>query len=122
MNLEMIIEHLEVWNVLKQKLKISILWIVILLYICIPVDFSVNSQVFGPQEIKWLRVGSLHNWFSNAGAEIEYGRRGRTGYLATDQTDGVAWPAQFQFQEHSAAKSLRIATTNFYDPVTHETY
>jgi hypothetical protein len=109
-------------NTSKQRLKISILWIVILIYCGIPADRSLNAQVFGPHEYKWLRVGSLHTWISNAGAEIEYGRRGRAAYLNTDQTDGLAWPAQYRYQDHCAAKSLRIGTTNFADPVTGETY
>jgi hypothetical protein len=79
----------------------------------------VHAQVQGnmPQEIKWLWVGSLRSWFSNGGAEIEYGRRGRT-FLNTDQTDGLRWPAQFQFQDHSVGKSIWIGTTSFDDPVT----
>jgi hypothetical protein len=78
--------------------------------------------VIGPQQIRWMRVGSLHCWFSNAGSEIEYGRRGRSGFLIPDQKDGLNWPAQYPNQEHRAAKSIKIGTTNFFDPDTNITY
>ncbi|MEJ2055459.1 MAG: hypothetical protein P8X42_16200, partial [Calditrichaceae bacterium] len=85
---------------------------------------SVFAQVEGPQnqEIKWLMVNSLHQWFSNGGAELEYGRRGRAGFESVDQLDGLRWPAQYQNQDVSVGKSLWIGTTNFTDPVSGVTY
>ncbi|MDZ7288364.1 MAG: hypothetical protein ONB44_00335 [candidate division KSB1 bacterium] len=73
-------------------------------------------------EIRWLRVGSLHNWFANAGSEVEYGRRGRACCQNTDQNDGLRWPAEFQFQDHQVSKALWIGTTNYNDPVSGKTY
>jgi hypothetical protein len=104
-------------NVSEQKFKIAIFMIIVCLFISLPLYHPAIAQVFGPQEIKWLRVGDLRSWYSNAGAEIEYGRRGRTGHESTDQTDGLKWPAQYRFQEQCAAKSIWIGTTNFRDPV-----
>jgi hypothetical protein len=63
------------------------------------------------QQIRWLRVGSLHSWFSNRGAEIE---TGRTGQLI-DQQDGLRWPADFVYQDCEVAKALWIGTTDFFD-------
>ncbi len=85
---------------------------------------ALLAQVQGPQdqEIKWLSVGSLKQWFSSGGAEIEYGRRGRTGFLSTDQLDGLNWPAQYNFQDCSVGKSLWIGTTSFVDPVSGVNY
>ena len=74
----------------------------------------VRAQVEGPHEIKWLRVGAMHSWFSNAGTEIEYGRRTRAHL--EDQADLLRWPAQFLYQDHCAAKAFWIGTTNFNDP------
>lgn len=77
---------------------------------------KTNAQVSGsqPQEIKWLKVGALHQWFSNGGAEIEYGRRGRTGFQAIDQIDGLNWPGEYPNNKGvNVGKSLWIGTTNF---------
>ncbi|RPI05655.1 MAG: hypothetical protein EHM64_05790 [Ignavibacteriae bacterium] len=82
----------------------------------------LQAQVFGPQTVKWLWVSSLRQYFSSAGSEIEYGRRGRGPYLNTDQNDGLRWPAQYQNQDHNIGKSLWIGTTNFTDPTNGITY
>ncbi len=78
------------------------------------------SQVFGPQEFKWIRVGDLRSFYSNAGAEIEFCRF--TSAVSETQNDGLRYPAQFTFQDHSVAKSLRIGATNYADAVSGETY
>jgi hypothetical protein len=82
---------------------------------------ELRAQVHGPQEVKWLWVGSLRHWFSNACAEIEYGRRSRS-HLNTDQDDGLRWPAQYQNQDHNVGKALWIGTTKFTDPTNGITY
>ena len=81
-----------------------------------------QAQVQGAEEIKWLSVGQFQEYFSNCGMEIEYGRRGRGAYLNTDQTDGMRWPAQWQYQDHNVGKALWIGTTNFKDPSNGITY
>jgi len=63
------------------------------------------------QEVKWLKIGSLHQWFRADGCEPEVGRTG----LQSDQQDGMRWPAQYQKQDNIAAKALWIGTTNFTD-------
>jgi hypothetical protein len=65
------------------------------------------------QEIRWLRVGNLHSWFSSLGAEREVGRTGR----AEEQNDGLRWPAQFQNQNNVAGKAMWIGTTDYFDRV-----
>lgn len=70
------------------------------------------------QQIRWLRVGALHSWFSNRGAEIE---TGRTGQL-TDQQDGLRWPAEFIYQDCEVAKALWIGTTEFFDSRANTTF
>jgi hypothetical protein len=84
--------------------------------------WRAQAQVTGPQEIKWIRVSSLHQWFSNGGAEIEYGRRSRT-FLTTDQLDGLRWPGEFVNNKGvNVGKALWIGTTDFTDPVDGHTY
>ncbi|HUI30141.1 MAG TPA: hypothetical protein VLX91_07980 [Candidatus Acidoferrales bacterium] len=83
---------------------------------------SAAQVTGGNQEIKWLSVGPLAQYFSNCASEIEYGRRGRGPYLNTDQDDGLRWDNQYQFQDHSVGKSLWIGCTNFKDPSTGLTY
>jgi hypothetical protein len=69
----------------------------------------VQTQV--PQEVRWLRVGSLRSWYSNYGCEMEIGRTGS----ATEQNDGLMWPAEFPWQNNEAGKAMWIGTTNYFD-------
>ncbi len=72
----------------------------------------VNSALAQPaQEIRWLRVGNLHSWYSSLGSELEIGRTGSE----TEQTDGMRWPAQYVWQDNVAGKAMWIGTTNFFD-------
>lgn len=66
------------------------------------------------QETKWIKIGSLHNWFQESGSEPETARRG----LITDQQDGLRWPAEFRNQDTQAAKALWIGSANYNDIVT----
>jgi hypothetical protein len=72
------------------------------------------------QEVKWLKVGDLHGWFREDGAEPEVGRTN----LQADQQDGLRWPAEFHgapdnMVDNLAAKALWIGTSNYTD---HEQY
>ncbi|MGH7452857.1 MAG: hypothetical protein ACRENG_16025, partial [bacterium] len=71
------------------------------------------------QRVKWLRVGSLHSWYSSWGAEIELGRV--PGDL-TKQQDGLRWPADFQFQDCEVGKAMWVGVTNFLDSRNNVTY
>ncbi|MGD0339159.1 MAG: fibronectin type III domain-containing protein [Bacteroidota bacterium] len=82
---------------------------------------TIYAQVTGPQEIKWVWVSQLRNWFSNGGAEIEYGRRSRA-FTTTDQLDGLKWPAENINQDVLVGQSVWIGTTNFADPVDGRTF
>jgi hypothetical protein len=64
-----------------------------------------------PQQVRWMRVGSLRSWYSSYGCEMEIGRTGN----ATEQNDGMFWPAQFAWQNNEAGKALWLGTTNYYD-------
>jgi len=109
---------------------LNIIWIRNFIAIGCCVVFTlmpVNVQgqnVEGPYELKWLIIGDLQSWFSNAGTEIEYGRRGRS--FLQDQTDLLRWPGQYTGSDyntsHGAAKSIRIGLKNFTDPATGDAY
>jgi hypothetical protein len=58
--------------------------------------------------MKWLQVGSLHNWFSEKGWEIEEGN-------VREQQYGLRWPAQYNRPDCQAAKGFWIGCTNFID-------
>ena len=61
------------------------------------------------QKLKWMNAGSLHNWFSEMGCEIEIGRPG------ANQQDGLQWPAILPYQDNQAAKGLWIGCKDFTD-------
>jgi hypothetical protein len=69
-----------------------------------------SSSVLAQQQVKWMTAGSLHNWFSSLGCEIEVGRS-----ASADQQDGLQWPAFYNYQDCQAAKGFWIGTTNFTD-------
>lgn len=71
---------------------------------------AVTAQAPAQQEVKWMAAGSLHNWFSSLGCEIEVGRSS-----SADQQDGMQWPAWYNYQDCQAAKGLWIGTTNYVD-------
>ncbi len=75
---------------------------------------SVTSLGFlSGEETKWIAIGNLHNWYSEAGSEQETGRTGQV----RDQQDGLRWPAQFSAQDCQAAKGMWIGAKNYHDPV-----
>lgn len=87
---------------------------------------QVHAQVVGTQSqvVKWLSNSALRSWFSNMGAEIEYGRRDRNTYVSVDQIDGLCWPNEFNVRMKGVkvSKSLWIGTTDFTDPVSGARY
>ena len=70
------------------------------------------------QEVRWMSIGDLHNWYSAAGSEIEIGRTGQI----SDQQDGLRYPAFYRAQDNQAAKGLWFGATNFYDPIVNKAY
>ena len=75
------------------------------------------TMVYG-DEINWMAIGSLHDWFSSAGCEVEVGRT----HAISDQQDGLRWPALYRWQDTKAAKALWIGAKNYDDPLAQQTF
>ncbi|NOX88062.1 MAG: T9SS type A sorting domain-containing protein [Calditrichaeota bacterium] len=61
-------------------------------------------------EYRWIAFGSLHNWISNMGSEIEAGRS-----TSAQQQDGLQWSAIYDYQDMQASKGLWIGVKDFKD-------
>jgi len=114
-------------NIMVRKYRQKIVIVVSLCLVFTTVTFhQLHSQVRGTQtqEVKWLANSALRSWFSNMGAEIEFGRRDRQTYVSVDQIDGLTWPNEFNVRMKGvkAAKALWIGTTNFADPVANTVF
>ncbi len=58
---------------------------------------------------KWLAYGSLHNWYSEAGEEIEEG-------FVKQQQYGFRWPGLYQYTDMQAANGFWIGAKNVRGP------
>ncbi|MBT3501695.1 MAG: hypothetical protein HN999_09980 [Candidatus Marinimicrobia bacterium] len=79
---------------------------------------SILVGTSSAQEVKWMAIGDLHNWYSAVGCEIELGRTGQI----SDQQDGLRYPAFYRVQDNQAAKGLWLGAKNFYDPLVSKDY
>ncbi|NWF87859.1 MAG: hypothetical protein HXY50_00190 [Ignavibacteriaceae bacterium] len=70
----------------------------------------LSDAVFPQYAIKWMSAGSLHNWYSEIGSEIEEG-------FVLQQQYGLQWPAIYANQDIQCAKALWIGCTNFSSPI-----
>lgn len=59
-------------------------------------------------ENSWMSVGSLHNWFSEIGCEVEQG-------WVLSQQFGWRWPAIYDYQDSQAAKGFWMGCRDFTD-------
>jgi hypothetical protein len=85
----------------KRILKLSC-WFCLILFLAIP------GNIYAQYENAWMNVGSLHNWYSEIGSEVEHGWVGSQQY-------GLRWPAIYNYKDSQAAKGLWIGCTNFTD-------
>jgi len=80
--------------------------IYILLFIGLLIHLPTSTQA--QFKNKWINIGSLHNWFSEVGCEIEH------GFVASQQY-GLQWPALLYRQDSQAAKGLWLGVEDFTD-------
>lgn len=70
--------------------------------------FLSQIQLYAQYDVKWMSVGSLHNWFSAIGSEIEQGFVRRQQY-------GMQWPAIYDYQNIQNWKAMWIGAKDFTD-------
>lgn len=75
---------------------------------CTLVGFFVTLPAQAQVSYQWMDVGSLHNFYSNIGTEIEQG-------FIDEQQSGLRWPAIYRSQDAQNAKSLWIGARNVTD-------
>jgi hypothetical protein len=68
----------------------------------------MSNQAQAQGLTKWIQIGSLHNWYSEKGGEIEEGN-------VLEQKYGLRWPAIVNRTDGQAAKGFWIGATNFTD-------
>jgi hypothetical protein len=69
---------------------------------------ALAPRASGQVQNRWLAAGSMHNWYSAIGYEIEEGD-------VKEQQWGLRWPAYYQFQDMQAAKGFWIGAANWTD-------
>jgi hypothetical protein len=80
------------------------------------------QEYTGPHEVKWIRVGDLRQWYTDAGMEVEYGLIPRAMAQGTQQADEMMWEALYYRTDTQCSRGLWIGATNFADPISGRTY
>jgi hypothetical protein len=69
-------------------------------------------------ELRWVRIGSLHSFYSEQAGEVEACRRS-TGPVE----DGMIWPAEYGDRQSSMAqRAMWLGCTDFYDTKLETTF
>src|SRR3989339_1304630 len=80
---------------------------------CIPIliCLMLGMQSINNGQFKnvWMSAGSLHNWYSEIGSELE-----EAGFIKTQQF-GMQWPAIYSYQDMQAARGMWIGAKDFTD-------
>ncbi len=70
---------------------------------------GIQCVTYGQFKNVWMSAGSLHNWYSEIGSELE-----EAGFLKTQQF-GLQWPAIYNYQDAQAARGMWIGAKDFTD-------
>jgi hypothetical protein len=68
----------------------------------------VSDRAPAQGQTKWIQIGSMHNWYSEKGGEMEEGN-------VLEQQYGLRWPALVNRTDGQAAKGFWIGVKNFTD-------
>jgi len=82
-----------------------------ILFLCLLLIISLSAgskDSYAQYENVWMNVGSLHNWYSEIGCEVEH------GWVASQQY-GLRWPAIYEYQDSQAAKGFWMGCIDFTD-------
>jgi len=90
-------------EIISKEFLRSKLIIVFLVLILTPLS-SIEAQY----KNVWMAAGSLHNWYSSIGSELEEG-------FQLYQQFGMQWPAYYRSQDMQAARGWWIGCKNFTD-------
>ncbi len=93
----------------EDRMNKSTKWYAFLLMVTALLMVS-SDRVRAQGQTQWIQIGSLRNWYSEKGWEIEVGRTS-----SADQQDGLQWPQQYNRQDCQAAKGFWIGVKNFTD-------
>lgn len=75
---------------------------------CIFALLLMQSMSYAQFKAKWMTAGSLKNWYSEIGCEIE------EGFVAQQQY-GMMWPALYNYQSIQAWKGMWFGVKDFKD-------
>lgn len=89
-------------NLIFCRMK-NLLPLVIILFL------GTQLVTYGQFKNVWMSAGSLHNWYSEIGSELE-----ESGFLRTQQF-GMQWPAIYNYQDAQAARGMWIGAKDFTD-------
>ncbi len=80
---------------------------------CLPlllaISIGIQFVTYGQFKNVWMSAGSLHNWYSEIGSELE-----EAGFIRTQQF-GMQWPAIYSYQDIQAARGMWIGAKDFTD-------
>ena len=83
----------------------------IILFLCLLLITSfllASKDCYAQYENVWMNVGSLHNWYSEIGCEVEEG-------WVLEQQYGLRWPAIYERLDMQAAKGFWMGCVDFTD-------
>lgn len=72
------------------------------------ISSNLFSTLYAQGTVRWLKLGSMENWYSEYGCEIEIGNLRIQQY-------GLRWPALYDYQDTQAAKALWLGARDFTD-------
>ncbi len=80
---------------------------------CLPlllvISIGIQFVTYGQFKNVWMSAGSLHNWYSQIGSELE-----EAGFIKSQQF-GMQWPAIYSYQDIQAARGMWIGAKDFRD-------
>ena len=91
-------------------LKFYRIWMGFLTLMFLSLSTNVIAQALGASgELKWLRINSLHTYFSEQGAEAETG--------GTEETNiSFSWPGEYGIDQYTMrSNGMWLGCRNYYD-------
>ncbi len=88
-------------NYFKKYFRLNFLFICFIMFL--------QVETFSQFKNAWMSVGSVHNWYSEIGSELE-----EMGFVKTQQ-DGMQYPAYLRYQDMQAMRGMWIGAKDFTD-------